>query len=272
MLPVSTWAEKDEVPSKWLCQGSTVIAVADTGCTKTLVSEAFANRLSLRMNVFPEGKALRVCLGNSDMVTPGAAVNFWAVRDLKDANPGEHPRRKISALVLPKLPTTILISGDDLVSLCVLPPKWPNHGKEWGMRIGEPPRTDFPANGNLSEKEVYTNAMLVLSLGDGIKTTAENELAAEESMEVDVDGGELYDSKMAIPDTVFDTDTDVSLIPGYKEGRLPPRIKAIYNKYARVFKKSLTAHKRTAFKPATLPIKEGAKPSRRATTCCLSIY
>ena len=89
----------------------------------------------------------------------------------------------------------------------------------------------------------------------------------DDPMEIDQDTSDLYDSKMAIPDAVFDTDTDVSLIPGYKEGKLPPSIRAICDKYARVFKKSLTADKRTAFKPATLPLKEGAKPSRRAKTC-----
>ena len=49
----------------------------------------------------------------------------------------------------------------------------------------------------------------------------------DDPMEVDTEGGELYDSKMAIPDAVFDTDTDVSLILGYKEGKLPASIKAI---------------------------------------------
>ena len=86
-------------------------------------------------------------------------------------------------------------------------------------------------------------------------------------MEVDANMGDLYDSKMAIPDSVFDTDTDESLIPGFKEGRLPPCIKAICTKYARVLKKSLTADKGTAFEPAMLPIIQGAKPIRRAKTC-----
>ena len=72
---------------------------------------------------------------------------------------------------------------------------------------------------------------------------------------------------MAIPDSIFDTDTDVTLIPGFKEGRLARGIIEICTKYASVFKKSLTAEKRTHFEPATLPLFEGAKPLRRAKGC-----
>ena len=86
-------------------------------------------------------------------------------------------------------------------------------------------------------------------------------------METDDDTSPLYNSIMAIPDLVFDTDTDVSLIPGFKEGRLPTRIKLICTKYASVFKKSLKADKRTKFKPATLPLIKGAKPTRRSKKC-----
>ena len=39
MLKVQTWAQKDEAPKQWLRPGFTVLAVCDTGCTKTLVSE-----------------------------------------------------------------------------------------------------------------------------------------------------------------------------------------------------------------------------------------
>ena len=67
---------------------------------------------------------------------------------------------------------------------------------------------------------------------------------------------------MAIPDSMFNTDTDLTLIPGFKEGRLPARIKEICSKYASVFKKSLTAEKKTYFSPATLPLIKGAKPTR----------
>ena len=35
MLKVRTWAQKDEAPRQWLRQGATVLAVSDTGCTKT---------------------------------------------------------------------------------------------------------------------------------------------------------------------------------------------------------------------------------------------
>ena len=190
MLRVATWAEMDEAPSKWLHQGTTVLAVADTGCTRTLVSEAFADRLGLKMNAFPGGRPPKVKLGNSDTVTPVAAVNFWAVKDVEGAKPGEYPMRNILALVLRKLPTTILMSGGDLVSLGVLPPNWPNPEKEWGVRMEEPPRSDFPANRDLTEKEVYTNTMLSLSLGDSVDPTAESEMAMDDPMEVDTEGGE----------------------------------------------------------------------------------
>ena len=86
-------------------------------------------------------------------------------------------------------------------------------------------------------------------------------------MDPDNDASDLYNSKMAIPDSVFDTDTDVNFIPGFAEGRLPPHIKAICAKYASVFKKLLTADKRTKFKPAMLPLIKGAKPTRWAKTC-----
>ena len=86
-------------------------------------------------------------------------------------------------------------------------------------------------------------------------------------MDMDKDGPDFYNSKMAIPDSVFDTDTDVNSVPGFTEGRLPPRIKAICAKHGSVFTKLLTADKRTKFKPATLPLIKGAKPARRARTC-----
>ena len=76
MLRVATWAEKDEAPSKWLHQGTTVLVVADTGCARTLVSEAFADRLGLKMNAFLGGRPRKVKLGNSNTVTPVAAVSF----------------------------------------------------------------------------------------------------------------------------------------------------------------------------------------------------
>ena len=166
--------------------------------------------------MFPEGKSPKVCLGNSDTVTPVAGVEFWALKDIQDTQSGHCPRRRISALVLRNLPTTILMSEDDLITLGLLLPAWPNHGEKWGTRIGDVPRTDFPADRKLTEK-------------------------------------------------VFNMDTDVSLIPGFKEGRMPTCIKAICT--MSVFKKSLTAEKRTKFKPATLPLSKGAKPTRRSKTC-----
>ena len=176
-------------------------------------------------------------------------------------------KRRISALVLRNLSTTILVSGDDLITLGLLPPAWPNHGEEWGTRTGDFPRTDFPADRNLTEKEVYKNALLTIRLGDNLGQDGHNDNSPGDPMEIDDDTSELYDSKMAIPDSVFDTETDVSLIPGFKESRLPNCIKAICNKYASIFKKSLTTDKRTKFEAGTLPLIKGAKPTRRAKTC-----
>ena len=42
----------------------------------TLVSEAFVDRLGLRRSLLPEGRAPKVCLGNSDMVSLDAEVEF----------------------------------------------------------------------------------------------------------------------------------------------------------------------------------------------------
>ena len=86
-------------------------------------------------------------------------------------------------------------------------------------------------------------------------------------METDDDSSDLYNSKMAIPDSIFDADTCVRSIPGLAEGKLPPRVRAICKKYGSVFSKSLTADKHTRFKPASLPLIKGAKPSRRAKGC-----
>ena len=44
--------------------------------------------------------------------------------------------------------------------------------------------------------------MLSLSLGDGVEPTAESKMAMDDPMEVDTEGGELYNSKIAIPDAV----------------------------------------------------------------------
>ena len=109
-----------------------VLAVCDTGCTKTLVSKDFADKLGLRMTTFPEGKSPKVCLRNSDTVIPVAGVEFWATKDTKTEDGSWVPRRRISALVLRDLPTTILMSGDDLIALGLLPPDWPNHSGVWG--------------------------------------------------------------------------------------------------------------------------------------------
>ena len=150
MLKVQTWAQKDEAPKQWLRPGSSVLAVCDTGCTKTLVSEGFVDKLGLRMTAFPQGKSPKVCLGNSDTVTPVAGVEFWATKDTKPEDGNWVPRRKISALVLRNLPTTILMSGDDLIALGLLPPDWPNHKGDWAPRPDDPLEANFPADRNLS--------------------------------------------------------------------------------------------------------------------------
>ena len=142
------------------------------------------------------------------------------------------------------------MSIDDLINLGLLPPAWPNHRKEWNPEPKRSPRMEFPANRNMTEREVYTNALLTLSLGEG---TLE-ELGETEPIETDKEAIDLYNSWMAILDLIFDTDTDVTLIPGFKEGRLPRRIVSICTKYASVFKKSHTANKRTNFETATLPL------------------
>ena len=201
MLNVHTWAQKDEAPLEWLRQGSTVLAVCNMGFTKTLVLEAFADSLGLRKTMFPEGKAPKVCLGNSDTVTPVAGVEFWAVKDIQDTQPGHCPRRRISALVLRNLPTTILMSGDDLITLGLLPPAWPNHGDEWGTRTGDVPRTDFPADRNLTEKEVQTSTLLTSSLGDNPGQDDQDDDSLGEPMETNDNTSDLYDPKMVIPDS-----------------------------------------------------------------------
>ena len=204
----------------------TVLAVCDTGCSKTLVSEDFADKLGIRMTSFPEGRALKVCLGNSDTVTPVAGVEFWATKDMEAGTENQVPRRRISALVLRDLPTTILMSGDDLIALGLLLPDWPNHRGAWSTAPEDTLKTSFPADRNLTEKERYMNALLTISLGRD-DSGAMVEDAQGEPMDTDEDSSDLYNSKMAIPDSVFDTDMDVRSIPGLVKGELPPRIKAI---------------------------------------------
>ena len=46
-------------------------------------------------------------------------------------------------------------------------------------------------------------------------------------METDGKTLDLYNSRMAIPNSVLDTDTNVTLIPGFKEGWHSARIKDI---------------------------------------------
>ena len=69
----------------------------------------------------------------------------------------------------------------------------------------------------MTEREVYTNALLTLSLGSNTREIFEDHPKVEPM--------DLFNSRMAIPDSVFDTNTDVTLIPGFKEGRLPCRIR-----------------------------------------------
>ena len=179
------------------------------GCTKTLVSEAFVDNLGLRRRWFQEGKSPMVCLGNSEMVAPLAGVEFWATKDTENSRYSERtPRQKISALFLRNLPTEVLMSGDDLNNLGLVPPEWPDHGEEWTTGPGKPPRTEFPANRKMMEREVYTNALLTLSFGEGELVESES----DEPIETDEEIYNLYNSRMAISDTIFDTDTDVTLI------------------------------------------------------------
>ena len=122
------------------------------------------------MTAFPRGKSPQVCLGNSDIVTPVAEVEFWATKDTRSEDTVQVPRRKILALVLKNVPTTILMSGDDLISLGLLPPDWPNHREDWSPNSEDSTEGDFPADRNLTETERYTNALLTISLGrDGTR-------------------------------------------------------------------------------------------------------
>ena len=105
---------------------------------------------------------------------------------------------------------------------------------------------------------MYTNALLTLSFAQG---------ETDEPMETDDERPNFYNSRMALPDAIFDTETVVTLIPGFKEGKLPDCIRKACTKYASVFMKSLTADKRTKFEPAILPLSPGAKPAKRTTGC-----
>ena len=87
------------------------------------------------------------------------------------------------------------MSGDDLINLGLLPPNWPNPGSEWVSPAGQPPTTEFPANKNMTEREVYTNALLTLSFGQG---------EADEPMETDEERPDFYNSRMALPDSIFE--------------------------------------------------------------------
>ena len=82
------------------------------------------------------------------------------------------------------------MSGDDLITLGLLPPSWPNHGEEWKIATDDALRTDFPADRNLSETERYTNALLTISLGKDDSTEVIHNIA-EESMDTDEDGPDL---------------------------------------------------------------------------------
>ena len=89
MLKLQTWPQKEDSPCQWLTRGSTVRAICDTGFTKTLVSEAFANGLGLKKRWFQEGKSPMVCLGNSEMVALAAGVEFWATKDTENSRYSE---------------------------------------------------------------------------------------------------------------------------------------------------------------------------------------
>ena len=72
---------------------------------------------------------------------------------------------------------------------------------------------------------------------------------------------DLYNSKFALPNQLFQKDTDVSLILGFNNGKLPPSIRDILEFYQEVFTKSLTPEKRTAFDPVSLPNIHGKPPA-----------
>ena len=91
------------------------------------------------------------------------------------------------------------MSGDDLINLGLLPPDWPSHGNEWTSPAGKPLRTKFPANKNMTEREVYTNALLTLSFGQGELLESET----DEPMETDEERPDFYNSRMAVPDAIF---------------------------------------------------------------------
>ena len=117
------------------------------------MSEAFADKLGLRKKRFQDGKSTKVRLGNSEMFTPMAGVEFSVTKDTEYSQYSNYPpRRKISALVLRNLPTTVLMLGNDLINLGLLPPAWPNHGEGWSAGAGETLNTNFPADRNMTEK------------------------------------------------------------------------------------------------------------------------
>ena len=68
----------------------------------------------------------------------------------------------------------------------------------------------------MTQKEVYKNTLLTISLGDELQETY-GEIPLEEPMETDGKTLDLYNSRMAIPNSV----------PGFKEGRRSAHIKDI---------------------------------------------
>ena len=106
-------------------KGFDALPVPDTGCNVPLVSEEFVRKHRLYVHALSEAqkKRYKVKMGDNIDVEPMGRTIMWIAA--KETAHDQRLRRRIFALVMPSLPTPMLLSLNTLKRLGLLPKDWP---------------------------------------------------------------------------------------------------------------------------------------------------
>ena len=166
-------------------------------------------------------------------------------------------RRRIFALVMPSLPTPMLLSLNTLKRLGLLPKDWPLC-KQINLSEEDQKALDEIELSPLTEPEEELNTCLHAEHG---ANHLDHDVDEDDTL---APGEEDPLARYELPSSLFD-ETSVDMIPGYAT-RLSPRVKALLDKYKSVFQKSLSANMHTRFPPVEFTLRDNFKPPPRART------
>ena len=106
-------------------KGFDALPVPDTGCNVPLVSKEFVRKHRLYVHALSaeQKKRYKVKMGDNIDVEPMGRTIMWIAA--KETANDQRLRRRIFALVMPSLPTPMLLSLNTLKRLGLLPKDWP---------------------------------------------------------------------------------------------------------------------------------------------------